>query len=262
MIFENEKAAFNLISRKKPLFDYDSLKYSQLQLDNKYCFNIHLKETPVKATLKGILSQDHPDIVLDSQLLWSDGKIRAKVYESDAIIDRFILGENIVNNLDTLEKCLLTEDLAKSMELIKKDVVAFNKENGNNDNCYLALIDTLAVKFIKTSDIQYMKILELISSIMDGYIAEFYFVEIGEKLFSGNFVGFFNYIFDKKERKDNYMEGVFVESLAIEIEDYNNKEKLNTYFNEQMDSNNFDIKQREYFGKLMKKVDEFLKNHN
>ena len=141
--------------------------------------------------------------------------------------------------IDTTEKCLLTEDLANSMELVKKDIKSLLKENDTNDNCVLALLDTLTVRFNKTSDTEYIHCLEIIANVSDGYLAE-YFPFLCQIMYHDNFNGFFDYIYSKRVTSENKLEMFFIEGVSYEIEDYKNKDRLMNYFYNQMNANNFE----------------------
>lgn len=159
------------------------------------------------------------------------------------------------NNQDSVEKCVLIEEINKSIELLEKDAKSFRLQYSNKDNCYLTFIDTLTSMFISTSEIKFIKDLDLIASESDGYVSE-YLSSVCEEIYKNNFPGIFYYLYNNKK---NSLEVFFIEGVAYEIKVNNNKASLEKYFDDQMKINNFDKDQKKYFGKLMRKVDEFLK---
>ncbi len=143
------------------------------------------------------------------------------------------------------------------MDLIKRDVKTFQYANSINDNCYLALIDSLTERFIRTSDVQYMECLELISSVRDGYVAE-YFPEIGKNLYYCNFAGFIDFIYSKKNSSFNPMENVFIEAVAEEIYLDKNGVNLSKYFKSQIKKNELDKEKKKYLSNLIEKAKKYV----
>lgn len=162
--------------------------------------------------------------------------------------------------IDTTEKCLLTEDLFNTIDLVKKDIKSLLKENETNDNCVLALLDSLADRFIRTSDTIYINCLEIIANVSDGYLSE-YFPFLCQNLYHNNFKGFFNYLYMKSENDEKVLEMLFVEGVSYEIEERKNKNRVMNYLYDQMNANNFHGEKRSYFDYLMLRVNNFLNNN-
>ena len=84
---ENKMKKF-IISEKKNSLSDKYLKYDSLTTNKNICIEIKKVDTLVNASLKGIKSQDDPEIYLDGKLIWSEGFIRVTLYISDCIQDK------------------------------------------------------------------------------------------------------------------------------------------------------------------------------
>ena len=119
----------------------------------------------------------------------------------------------------------------------------------------MAFIDTLSIMFINTSGEKFINSLELIAKESDGYVSD-YLPSVCKKIYKKNFNGIFNYLYYNRKSS---LKQFFVEAIAFEIEDYQNRDDLTKYFNKQMDNNNFNSNKRKYFQEIIKKVNEQIK---
>lgn len=121
----------------------------------------------------------------------------------------------------------------------------------SNDDCVLGLLDTLTILFIKTQQTKYIKTLDAICQIKDGYVGE-YFWEITEKLVFQSFGSFIEYLSLQKE--SSCFEKDLLEIMKWELKDGTNprKEKLIKLIDEKFKSEK-NQKTKNYLINLRKK---------
>lgn len=115
------------------------------------------------------------------------------------------------------DTCHLTDDLGESMELVNRDAAKFNKDNSQNDNCYLGFIDTLYNRFMTYSDTSYIECIGRIAKVSDGYVAE-YLSEIIENMYFKRFKDLVKYLYTHRNDNEKRMERFLIFFLAEQIE--------------------------------------------
>ncbi len=104
----------------------------------------------------------------------------------------------------------------KLKEILKKLVPQ------GKDECLLEIVDSLAVKFINTSDNNYLQCLESICQTSDGYLKE-HLWSIGKRMFYENFYPFFEFLYERKGESDNCLNELFIVSISVELNQAENR---------------------------------------
>lgn len=93
-----------------------------------------------------------------------------------------------------------------------------------SDNCVLALIDSINMRAIRTDKDEFLKALEAICNVSDGYVSE-YFLDIGVYQFYHNFNQLINYAFLQKQENSNCLRQVIIEAISMEFSDGGEKKE-------------------------------------
>ncbi|MRG44181.1 hypothetical protein GFS24_03600 [Chitinophaga sp. SYP-B3965] len=151
--------------------------------------------------------------------------------------------------------------LAKAVKFDMKFVSANARKiiSKSEDECVIALLDTLTARVIRTGNNEYFACLDAFATAGDGYVAE-YFLEIGIKVFYKRFREFFIYTYDAHMKKgENALERVMVQSISMQIWIAGNKKaeekEINAHMDKEIKKGVFNASQLQYLALVRKKID-------
>lgn len=125
----------------------------------------------------------------------------------------------------------------------------------SNDNCVLEFLDTLTNGFIKNNNQEYIKTLDVICQIADGYVGE-YFWELTEKLTFQSFDSFIEYL--SLQKSNNCFEKTLLEIMSWKLQDGTSprKDKLIKLIDNKLKSITIKTQTKKYLEELRKKLIE------
>ena len=147
----------------------------------------------------------------------------------------------------------MKDNIPQSINILKKDPKYFNDYYGQNDNCYLRFIDTLATLYINTSNNDYLSCIDLISKYADGYVGD-YLPATFRTLFENKFKNILEYLIAKRYSSNNMFEEFFIEALTVDFEDYTGFPATLASMGKDLKSDHFLMFHKEYFYDLLSKA--------
>lgn len=98
-------------------------------------------------------------------------------------------------------------------EYYKAIIEDLNKEQIFKDSCTLTLLDTLKIKYLKTTNNKYLDVIDKIATYSDGYLSE-YVNDIVYELTIANTENFINYLCSHSKNMDSGMAFFFSQILS------------------------------------------------
>jgi hypothetical protein len=127
-----------------------------------------------------------------------------------------------------------------------------------NDNCVLALVDSVYSNIARTSDRRYLVTLDTITAHSDGYVTE-YLDEVFVKLFFKQLPLTIHYLMEQRGKKQNKMEQHLVLAMSVYLSDAENlkqkQAKIKAHIEKQKADNNITEEEYKYALGLAKRFD-------
>jgi hypothetical protein len=127
-----------------------------------------------------------------------------------------------------------------------------------DDNCVLALIDSVCSDIIRTGDRTFLVTLDTIATNSDGYVAE-YLLDIGVKLFYEKLPLLTHYLIGRDLKKPGAIERLMVESMSMYLTTSNapdkKREKIKSFVEQQRIEKKISDQEYAYLENLMKRFD-------
>lgn len=154
----------------------------------------------------------------------------------------------------TIDACIIKDNIENYLSEINKNAKSIISKG--KDECVLALLDTLALRYISETNEEYLKSLERICEVSDGYVSE-YLWTIGQKLFYNNFNGYFKYIYTRQEQKNSCLKELLIKSISVELNEAKDKQtkkkNIEDYINRQIVENKLSQKEIDFLRSIEKK---------
>ena len=127
-----------------------------------------------------------------------------------------------------------------------------------DDNCVLALIDSVWADFVRTGDTRYLVAIDTIASNSDGYVAE-YLLDIGVTLFYKRLPNLARYLVGRDSKNPGAIERVIVESMSMYLGTTNSldkrREKIKNHVDQQRAEKKISDQEYTYLENLIKRFD-------
>lgn len=149
--------------------------------------------------------------------------------------------DTLTENLYNLYPFEPSISISKSMLSLGHDINAFLSLNSKNDNCILAMLDTLIDRYIKTSRIDYLISIQYLANKSDGYLSDALYTW-GIRIVKENFADYYNYIF--RYKGETSLSIVFTISLIDEAERNGGWSKLENLIHKEAED--YDKEKRKY----------------
>ena len=146
------------------------------------------------------------------------------------------------------------KNIEKNLDVIRKNADEILK---GYDNCVIALMDSLTLKFIKSNELKYIETLDSICRVSDGYVGEI-LAEECEELFYKNFKGFFQYLY-RHRNDNNCFENQLVWEISLEMNMAEDREKakreVDSYLKDKIRELKLSEREIEYLKKIQAQFD-------
>jgi hypothetical protein len=153
--------------------------------------------------------------------------------------------QNVCNVIKRPIDCSMVEQNAKQLLL-------------GNDNCVIALIDSLYTNIIRTSNKEYLVALDSIVVHSDGYVSD-YLEEIGVKLFYNKLPTLAHYLMGHDGKKRQAFERLIIESMSSELSDTGEpgkkRKKIAEFVEKKKRESKINEDEYKYIQTLMKRFD-------
>lgn len=180
------------------------------------------------------------------------------VRENDSLA---IKQENLDEQKDTItfndqerSSCFIVENIEDNLDEIKNNASKIIRDN--EDNCVIALLDSLTYKSIKATNHRFLVVLDSICIISDGYVSEYY-MDLSLRLFYEDFNDLLSYT--KIRNKDNCIRKRLVEALSMELSNVKDPEKkrleINDFIKSQVAQKDLSEEERKFIEQLMNDID-------
>ena len=173
------------------------------------------------------------------------------------IVEQEIVKQEIVEQEETETSiCDIALNIDKHLQEIINNPQHFIN-NQTDDNCVLAIVNTVSKKSIETGYEKYLDALSSICNISDGYLSE-YFLEIGIYQFYDNFENIIGYLLNEDSK--SCLRRILIESVSMEMSDGGDKiiSEINRYLDGKLNESNISEKKAEFIKQMRVEFDPSL----